>query len=215
MTKMIGEKIHRWTVLENTHHTFFLCRCDCGTLREVRKADLVHNKSKSCGCLRGDIGKRLWTTHGLSHKHPLYNMWKNMRRRCYSPVVKSYVNYGARGIKMSDDWKNFANFVRDMEQDWIEAKKIYNQVTIERIDNDGDYCKENCKWIDKKEQSLNQRSNIKVNIDSKQVCLAEANRLHNNLEYGTLLSRIRRGWELNKAILTPLTKAKKNNQTEV
>lgn len=133
-------------------------RCDCGSLFISYGQDLRRGKVKSCGCLtRGTIGARSRTfnqTHGMTNTR-VYRIWTDMLNRCRNPNNHNYNRYGGRGIKVCQEWQLFESFVSDMG---IPP----DDMSIDRIDADGDYCKENCRWATHQQQSANRRSNVRL-----------------------------------------------------
>lgn len=129
------------------------CVCDCGKQLIIPYYRLASGNTNSCGCLRSEMLRRKDTTHGLS-KTPLYRVWRSMKDRCYRSKCKGYVNYGGRGIVMCDEWKN------DFEifHNWALKNGYRKGLTIERINNNGNYEPSNCCWIPKSKQSSNRRN---------------------------------------------------------
>lgn len=173
------------------------CRCDCGTISNVLTRDLLSGNTTSCGCYIRELHANRMRTHGLAHT-PTYNTWASMLARCNNPKSDKYNYYGGRGIKVCERWQHFALFLQDMGE---RPSKGYS---LDRLDNNGDYEPENCRWASKRTQSRNRNSNIVVEYQGLSLCLTEwAERL--DVSYETLRQRIQRyGWSVEKAFNDPV-----------
>lgn len=168
----------------------WICQCDCGNKIEVEASNLKSGNTTSCGCSR--LGNTSGVTHGM-YKTRTYCIYRSMKNRCYNKKEKSYERYGKRGITICDYWHNFSNFFKDMG-------KCPSNMTIERINNNLGYSKQNCKWATHKEQGNNKRSNILITHKGKTLTLSQwADRSH--VCYQTFVSRVRRmGWSMERAL---------------
>lgn len=175
---LIGQRFGRWVVLEfagyknNKAHWF--CKCDCGKEKIVCGKNLTLGKTKSCGCLHNEQLVEYFTKHGARSKEKdkterLYFTWKNMKSRCFNSSSKYYHRYGGRGINICDEWKN--SYVAFKE--WAISSGYSEKLTIERIDNNGIYCPENCRWATVKEQSRNRSTNIFLEYKGKTYILKD------------------------------------------
>lgn len=130
----------------------FKCRCDCGNTKNIRPIELVSGKAKSCGCFHDEFCK----THGGS-KERLYRVWQDMKRRCESTRVEEYRNYGGRGIKVCEEWHDYSIFREWAYANGYDENAPFGECTIDRIDVNGNYEPNNCRWITNAEQQKNKR----------------------------------------------------------
>ena len=154
MKDLTGQKFGRLTVIEKTTkrsphgEIIWKCRCKCGNITEVRGSNLLGGHTKSCGCLYKETREK----HGDAKKGErarLYNIWIMIKDRCYNPNNRAYKWYGGRGIKVCEEWENnYPAF-----KTWALANGYKEGLTIDRIDNDGDYCPGNCQWITRAENA--------------------------------------------------------------
>lgn len=197
---LTGAKFHRWTVVGGYQRidkqSYWLCRCECGTEKIVASGSLKNGSSKSCGCYRSETVKNKETTHGLS-KSPEWNTWSNIKQRCYNQNNERYREYGGRGIKVCERWlESFENFYEDMGN-------RPEGMTIERIDADGDYCPENCRWATWHEQRRNKQDTDMIEFDGKIMCLSDW-AAYVGISQPLLWKRIHSlGWNVEKALTTP------------
>lgn len=135
----------------------WICRCDCGERPVIFQGNLVRGYTKSCGCLNRQLSRARCLTHGKSHSRE-HRIWKGMRARCYNRTNPNFSNYGGRGVGICDRWRNsFENFIADMGV-------CPTGLTIERINNDGNYEPGNCRWASRREQSGNKRNLVFIQL---------------------------------------------------
>jgi hypothetical protein len=165
------------------------CRCDCGKEVIVWSSALTQGTTVSCGCKK--------RKHGYSHRERLYDTWLNMKRRCKDPNNKRYEQYGGRGISVCEEWNDYSNF-----RSWALSSGYSDDLTIDRIDVNGNYCPENCRWANLTEQMNNTTRNRVISFDGKTMTMAQWAK-HLGISYGTINHRVQRGWSMERIVSTP------------
>lgn len=199
-------KYGKLTIIERTqapehvkdkNSIYYLCKCDCGNELVTRKSSLTSGATTSCGCERkrivSEIGKKA-VTHGLS-KTRFFRIWTHMKTRCEKPTHNQYHNYGAKGIIVCDRWQTFENFRDDMYESYqaFEAEHGKDTASIDRIDSNGNYEPNNCKWATQLEQARNRGDNISIVVNGREYAtLTEVAEAY-NMKYQTIAQRYRAG----------------------
>lgn len=194
MTKALeltGQTFHRLTVLErsgkaNDGRATWVCTCDCGNTIIVRGKDLRSGNTKSCGCYKNEVVKERSLIHGRSRTR-LHNIWWGVYQRCCDKNSVSYPGYGAKGITLCEDWKNFVNFL-----DWSISNGYNDNLSIDRIENHIGYEPNNCRWVDQRTQQRNRSNNRYLTIGGITKKLCEWSE-ETGLSHATIFSRIKRG----------------------
>lgn len=189
---MIGKKFGKLTVIEECrerakgNHILYRCLCECGNYCNVRGYDLRHEKTRSCGCLI--------KTHGKSHSK-LYDKFISMKRRCYDAKRKDYQYYGARGIQVCDEWLNdFQAFY-----DWAINNGYRDGLTIDRINNDGNYEPSNCRWATMEQQNNNTRLTKHIKYSNYNYSISQWGRIL-NIDSSTISKRLKDNWDIEKLL---------------
>lgn len=192
--ELIGDVFHRLTIVaylgSDAYGRIYQCRCVCGALTRAPLASLRIGTKKSCGCLRR--GKR--ATHRKVER-PEYGVWQGMKKRCYSPKCAQYHWYGGRGIYICDRWRDsFASFFSDM------GERPSPTHYIDRIDVDGPYSPDNCRWATPRESANNTRRNRRVTANGETRTVAEWERL-TGVPQRLIVNRLNRGWAAEDALV--------------
>lgn len=160
----VGERHGRLTVIKYVGGSKWQCACDCGNTVIVSTSNLTSGNSTSCGCFKRENSRKLNTTHGSS-KTRLYGIWKGINKRCYGKNEPAYANYGGRGIRVCEEWRNDYESFRDWALDsGYDEDAPYGTCTIDRIDVDGDYEPSNCRWVSLSVQARNTRHCREVEV---------------------------------------------------
>lgn len=201
---MVGRRFGRLVVVEHAGttsygHSKWLCQCDCGKLSFHSGSRLNSGGANSCGCLKLERVRQM----GLSNKKhgmkgtPQYQRWQRIKNTCNDPNNQSYYMYGGRGIKVCERWLSFENFHADMGD-------APSGTTIGRIDNDGDYCPENCRWETPRQQANNKRNTFYVTFQGIKLPLMEwIRRFNSGIGRSAVLGRLNRGWPIEEAFTKP------------
>lgn len=203
---LTGRRFGRLTVIERACHedkrrVYWVCRCDCGNYSIVAGDDLKSGGTSSCGCLERENLERIskMSVHGMS-KSKLHRVWRMMKDRCSNTKNKKYRIYGGRGIAVCEEWLNdFQTFY-----DWSMDNGYMEGLSIDRIDVNGNYCPENCRWATPKQQSNNTRNNHFLHHNGEAHTISEWAEI-TGIERCTISARINRyGWPIEKALTEPV-----------
>ncbi|HDR8448215.1 TPA: hypothetical protein QC311_000234 [Bacillus cereus] len=175
--------------------TYWECRCECGVLTYSSVTDLRAGKKKSCGCLAKKKRKLGNPTHELKNINKrLYTSWKNMKSRCLNEKNKSYRHYGGKGVVICEAWLSYEIFYN-----WSITNGYEDNLTLDRIDNDGNYELNNCRWVDVKTQVRNRSITAKVLFHSKEIPIAELAEEY-GIDYLLVKARHNRGFKNDELI---------------
>jgi hypothetical protein len=171
---------------------YWAVRCDCGKIfsRKTHYLTSSRYKNKSCGCLIPKLTSARFKIHGMKN-HPLYNIWKGMVSRCTNPKSKDWRLYGARGISICKEWLNIDSFIKDM------GERPSKKHSLDRVDNNRGYNKDNCRWAIPKEQANNKRNNRKFLLNGESLTLSNI-----SLKYGINIATLHRRLSLGEPIET-------------
>lgn len=191
----------------NGHLYYYECICVCGKKSIVAASALKNSSVKSCGCLQrkrvSEMAKISSRKHGYRNTR-LYREWQSMKGRCYYSSVNGYERYGGRGISVCDEWRdNFISF-----KDWAMAHGYNDELTIDRINVNGNYEPNNCRWVTQKVQSRNSRTNHLITYNNETHCLVEWAEVL-GMPYTVIKNRITRlKWDVKRAFTEPVHQEK-------
>lgn len=207
--ELIGKQFGKLRVVEYAgyegHRSRWRCLCRCGTSVVRSSESLMRSKASgsvsSCGCEHRKMTAGINRKHGFATNRtvpPEYQSWSGLKQRCLNPNDSKYYRYGGRGIAVCDRWKDdFGAFLADM------GRRPSARHSLERIDLDGPYSPENCRWATTGEQARNTSRNIMVEIDGERMCASDAARMYGK-PVGAFIRRLKRGWSADEAAKTPL-----------
>lgn len=184
------------------------CKCDCGSIIEVVSSDLNRGRKTSCGCWTHELISNAMRKHGLC-KTRIWRIWTGMKTRCYNKNDKAYKNYGGRGIAICDEWKEDLTAFSD----WAMKNGYRDDLTIERIDVDGNYSPENCKWITLAEQEQNRRNTIFLEYKGEKLRINEWAERY-GIDPLILRARLYKGKGIGEALETPVIPRGKKRKNE-
>lgn len=179
--------------------SYWFCKCECGNIAKVNANSLKNGATTSCGCLKNELLIKRNTTHGYTKRGQIaenFYTWSGMLKRCQNPNSPNFNDYGGRGITVCERWQKFENFLEDMGEK-------PEGLTLERIDNNKGYYKENCRWATRKEQANNTRKNIRLTYNGKtQSVIQWAKEM--GMSQNVIYYRISSGWPVEKTLTTHL-----------
>lgn len=194
---LTGMKFGHLTVIELAepigNKRRYKCVCDCGTETIVFSSNLKRGNTRSCGCLRTEKLVSRNKTHGMRGTK-LYGIWASMRSRCNNPHNKEYHRYGGRGIVCCEEWKDFTQF-----KEWALKSGYEDGLSLDRIDNDGDYCPHNCRWATREQQSSNTSQNVFLTYNGETKTIAQWCRTVGSYE-SRLSWRYKQGWPVEEIL---------------
>ncbi len=203
---LTGEKFDRLKVISyvgtnKNGQALWQCECKCGKKIVTKGKYLRNGDTKSCGCLVKEVASKRMnernTKHGKRNTR-LYAIWHGMKQRTQEKTNKAYEKYGGRGIKLCEEWNDFNKFEK-----WALENGYMHSLTLDRKDNDGDYCPQNCRWTTYKTQANNRSNNVVIEYNGETKTVSQWAE-EKGLRSDTLRSRLNRGWDITNALETPV-----------
>lgn len=220
----IGEVIGRLTIIDIAPDRFdkrgkprqyWVCRCECGAVKEIRNDGLNGKRTMSCGCLQRDRASQInrGRTDGFKYgdsRERIHNIWYLIKFRCEDPASPSFHNYGGRGIRMCEEWSDgITGYFKFKE--WSLNNGYREGLSIDRINNNGDYSPENCRWVDTYTQGNNKRNNVLIEYGGRTQTLSQWAR-ELGVPTKNLHNRIRvLGWDIERAFTQPYRKSNRKS----
>lgn len=202
---LTGKTFGKLTPVKYLGNNTWNCVCSCGTRKTISRHNLISGHILSCGCSRrGKRNKNTKKKHGMIGTR-IYTVWLNMKRRCSNPNADNYKNYGARGIKVCDEWNEFEPFYEWAKLNGYKEEILpngKNRLTLDRINTNGNYEPSNCRWVDIKTQANNTTQNHIVHYKGQDYTLTQLCETF-NLSIHCISWRLRNGWGVEEAIETP------------
>jgi hypothetical protein len=206
---LIGMRFGRLTVLKRAENNKnggakWLCLCDCGSEKVVSSFKLISGVTQSCGCRAREKASVRATRHGRSHTR-IYRIWTGMKKRCDKSYDSSYKRYGGRGIKVCEEWYSFESFY-----EWSINNGYADNLTIDRIDNKGNYEPSNCRWVTAKVQANNTSGNRILSHNGKNQTVAQwCDEL--NIPRSRIDNRLHWNWSIEKALAVDTVNQRRGN----
>ena len=205
-SNLTGQRFGRLLVIEeieprrdakNRIYHRWKCKCDCGNFVNVTTNNLKGNHSRSCGCLQSEVAGQQTLKHGY-RKTRLYSIYNTMKQRCNNPNNTAYKNYGGRGIKVCAEW-NKSDGLKTFG-DWALANGYRDDLTIDRINVNGNYEPSNCRWITREEQASNTRRNVFIEYQNIRYTIAQFSRKF-NIDHRKVGRAIKKGLNAEEILL--------------
>ena len=209
-----GQKFNRWTVIKrvgknNRGKTTWLFKCDCGSQMISESWYVTSGHTKSCGCWKREEASKRMFTHGQTPVR-LYRIWRGMKARCNNPHTKDFHYYGARGIKVCDEWMEHYESFRD----WAFANGYSDMLTLDRVEANKGYSPDNCRWVDRQTQMRNTRNNLYLTFNGETKSLTEWSEI-TGMDRHTISRRKNvLGWDDEKTLTTFPKHCFKKNRDE-
>lgn len=186
---------------KNGYKYFYNCKCICGNSCIVERRHLINSHTRSCGCLTMKHNKT---------STRLFRIWAGIKQRCYNVNREKYKNYGAKGITMCEDWKNNFNCFYN----WATSNGYNDNLTIDRIDVNGNYEPKNCQWVNQQKQQNNRTNNHILEFNNQSYTINEWARI-TNIKRCTIKERLKRGWSIEKTLTTQVRNFRNLKQLDI